>query len=101
MSMQVLIVSMALGAAAISIWISYRLPSLAPQSLRGVLMHVGAALGLCQLVPFGHGRTLDPADMPLTITGLFGLAMPTLIYCFLVGFWVVRMTQDVFSRAAR
>ena len=100
MNMQVLIMAMALGGAVISLWIAYRVPSLAPQSLRGVLMHVGAALGVCQIVPFGLNRTLDPSDLPLTMTGLFGLALPTLVYVFLVGFWVVRMTQDVFSRAS-
>jgi hypothetical protein len=100
MSMQVLIASMALGGAAISLWLAYRLPSLAPQSLRGIMMHVGGALAVCQLVSFGLGRTLDPADLPRTMTGLFGLALPALVYCFLVGFWAIRMTQDVFSRAS-
>ena len=53
MSLTVFGVCLVLGAGAIAIWISVRFPKLMPRGVRALLIHMGLALLLARLVPFG------------------------------------------------
>jgi len=92
---------LALGSAGIAVWFAYRFPALAPSGMPVLLCHVGAAFALSQLGSFVLSATLAPENQTRSLAALFGVALPVLVYCFLVGFWIARMTHDVFSRAAR
>jgi len=92
---------LALGSAGISVWFAFRFPALAPSGMPQLLCHVAAAFALSQLGSFVLPATLSPENQPRTFAVLFGVALPVLVYCFLVGFWIARMTHDVFSRAVR
>jgi hypothetical protein len=100
LSIHVFLVLLALGSAAIAVWLAYRYPNVAPTGIKHVLYHIGAAVALSQLTVAALRFTLDPNDPARTVGALFGLALPMLVYCFLVGFWTIKLTQDILGRGA-
>jgi hypothetical protein len=83
-----------LGSGAVALWADLRFPELAPRTMRGTLLHVGAALLAGQLLaPIGiHFLTGSPT---LTLVALFALGFPALTYSLLVGIWVIKMLQSL------
>ena len=89
------IVAFALGAAALALWALVRLPSFAPGSIRGALLHVGAALVLMNLaVPTGLTRAAESGTTLGVLTGAIGAALPALTYVFVATLWALRVAQD-------
>jgi hypothetical protein len=89
------IVAFALGAAGLALWALVRLPSLAPGSIRGALLHVGAALVFMHLaVPTGLTRAAESGTMIGVLTGAIGAALPALTYVFVATLWALRVAQD-------
>jgi hypothetical protein len=96
------IVAMTVAAAALALWALVRFPKLGPETLRGAIVQVAAALltGLL-LVPIGMQAALgwDSTVGPLAAVFLF--ALPGLLYVFLASLWAMRVLQDMMSRARR
>jgi hypothetical protein len=88
----------ALGSAGIAVWIAFRFPSVAPQGLRDCVIRIGAALLVTQLISVPLSSALDPSQPARAFAGLFVLALPALTYSFLAGFWLIKVTQGIFSR---
>ena len=101
MDLPVLIVSLALGAAALAIWVDVRLPSLAPTSIRGLVAHLIAALIVCQVGSMLIGATADTQQLAAMLTAVLALALPVLVYAFLTGVWMIKMAQNMLGRAVR
>lgn len=96
MSIGLLLLCFALGAGAIALWIHVRFGSgrLAPANLRAALMHVGASLVVGQLaVPLLMRLVLAEDTAILTLTAIFTIAFPALVYCLLASIWMIRMLQ--------
>jgi hypothetical protein len=82
----------ALGAGALALWVDARFPTLAPGELKPVMFHLLAAMILAQLALPPIMNFLEGSEVG-TLAGLFGAALPALIYCFLVSIWVIKTFQ--------
>lgn len=87
--------SLVTGAALLALWFDARLPMLAPAGLRAIVLHAAIALGLIHLIPGDAG---SPASVYLA---LFGIALPALIYVFLVAIWFIRHAQSALGSSMR
>jgi len=83
------------GAALLALWLDIRLPTLAPAGLRAIVLHAALALGVVHLIP---GDAASPAGVYLA---LFGIALPALIYVFLVAIWFIRHAQSALGSSLR
>jgi len=92
-SVGLVVVLIAVGGAAIALWIDARFSRLAPGDFRGIMLHAGAALLVGSLVPPGIQLLLAPESPGLTLLAIFGVAFPAIVYAFLVMFWTVKMAQ--------
>jgi fructose-specific phosphotransferase system IIC component len=93
------VVVLVIGAAGLALWFDHRFGRLAPGDIRKTMFHVLAALiAINVVVRGGLAVTLVPGDVARTMLGIFGIALPGLVYSFLVGVWVIRRTQEAFSR---
>lgn len=82
------------GAALLALWIDTRLPKLAPVTMGRVILHVGIALLTLQLIPKATSNTM-------IYVGLFGVALPALVYSFLAAIWLLRFAQAALGLGAR
>ena len=100
MSTNALVALMGVGAFAIAVWLSYRLPSLAPKSLVGALAHLFAAMATGNfVVPVVIGAAGD--DPGKVFLGVFGVGFPVLIYLFLAGVWLIKCGQRTLGGSVR
>ena len=99
MDAPVIVVSFAVGSAALAAWIFVRCPRFAPETLSRAAVHVGAAvvigqLGLLVSQALGEAR----GDV---LVFLFGIALPVIVYSFLSCLWMFRVCQDLLRGAIR
>jgi pheromone shutdown protein TraB len=84
----IFISALAIGAGLIAGWVEFRFSKLAPEDMSQILMHV--------LFSSLVTRFLFPQLMDVTLSrgliyvAIFGVALPLLVYCMLVGFWTLR-----------
>lgn len=89
------VVLIALGAAAIAVWIDTRFPGIAPRNVRGIFIHAALAVAAGQLlVPVGLDFVRSLESHVLTLVGVFGMAFPAVIYALLVGVWMIKSAQN-------
>lgn len=81
--------ALALGSAAIALWILARYATFGPRSLLWAGVHVVLAFGLLRLVPVLVGAIGD-GHLVLRYCAVFGLVLPMFVYGFLSGGWVTR-----------
>jgi hypothetical protein len=86
---------LALGGGALSLWIHVRFPNVGPRELRTVLIHVLVSFAAVQLAAPVVKLAAEASDFA-TLAGVFGVALPALIYSFLVSIWVIRTVQGAF-----
>jgi hypothetical protein len=92
---QVFVLVLGLGAALLAGWVEVRFPSLAPADLSRVMVHVLlSAAAATFLVP----NLIDAAvSRGLVLVAVFAIALPALVYCLLVGFWLLRFLSGKLS----
>jgi hypothetical protein len=95
MSTGFVLLCVALGAAAIALWVHVRLASgpLAPSSLRTALVHVGVAVVVGQLAVPLLMKLLVGVSPVVNLAAIFLIAFPALIYCLLASIWMITMLQ--------
>jgi hypothetical protein len=94
MNTGVFLVFLALGAGAIALWVDARVKGLAPSSLRGALLHVGASIVLGQLaVPLLTRLIIEGGSAAYSMAAIFGVGFPALTYCFLASIWIIKIVQ--------
>lgn len=101
MSLVVFGVFLVLGAAAIALWITVRFPKLTPHRLRPILVHMGIALLLAQLVPFGIMLPISGSAAVQLIAGIFAVALPVLVYTLLIFIWLLLVAQNALGGMLR
>jgi hypothetical protein len=101
MSVVVFGVCLVLGAAALALWITVRFPKLTPRGLRGILIHVALAMLLAQLVRFGILLPVSDSVAVQLIAGIISVALPILVYTFLIAIWLLRIAQNAMSGMLR
>ena len=100
MSIDALVVLMGVGAFLIAFWIDARFPSLAPKSLGRALLHLFAAMASGNvLVPLAFAAVAD--DPTRMFAGVFGVALPVLVYLFLAGIWLIKCGQGMLGGSVR
>lgn len=81
------------GAGAVALWIDARFPRLAPEEILKAVLHVAASLA----VGFAIGPALQSlfgSDDPLVVlVGVFAVAFPSIVYCFLAAIWFIKLAQ--------
>jgi hypothetical protein len=102
-SPQLVTILIALGAAAIALWVHVRFPRLAPAGIqpRFVLHVVACGLILKLFVPSGLALTAGVGTVSATLLGVFGIAFPGLVYTFLVTVWILKLVQSAASSSIR
>ncbi|MBA2332831.1 MAG: hypothetical protein H0V94_08595 [Actinobacteria bacterium] len=95
MTTELFVLALVTGAALLALWLDQRLPVLAPAGLRTILLHGALAFVALQLIPGGENV---PGGAYLV---LFGIALPALVYVFLVGIWFIRHAQAALSLGSR
>jgi hypothetical protein len=96
MTVQTLVLVLALGAALLALWIDVRFPRLAPQDFRTAALHVLAALLTVQLLLASgatHWGSASPAAM---VASMMTVSLPALTYEFLAALWLIKLTQALF-----
>jgi hypothetical protein len=98
MSVTMFLVLFAVGGAALALWIDVRFPKLAPAALRPALITVGISVLAAQLlVPPALQYLLGTGSWPLSLVGLFCLALPTLTFTFLAAIWVIKIFRGTLT----
>jgi hypothetical protein len=91
------LLSLGVGSALVAFWFVARFPQKTPANFSRALLHVCAAMLLGAVVPdviavlsnFGYASAL---------AAMFAVLMPVLVYTFLSGAWVLKLTADTFHR---
>ena len=90
-----LVPAIVVGAALIALWIDVRWSSLAPRRLGVRVLQVAVALVVAQYVAPRLVASLlgDDGSMVLGVAALLLIFLPSLVYVFLSGIWVLRLLQ--------
>lgn len=90
------IIALGLGAGVLAFWVQFRFPNLAPQTLGWAIFHLVVTGVLAQLTKAVFASVeLQPYG---TLALVFGLALPTLVYGFVSGMWLIRLAQGALGR---
>ncbi len=93
--------SLTVGAAVLASWVDWRLDERRPQSLTWRIAHLAAAFVVLQATTLGFKEFAgDGAGVGQRLGILFVLFLPSLVYAFLTGLWLMRTLADV-TRTAR
>jgi hypothetical protein len=83
----------AVGSAAIALWVDVRFPQLMPWSMRRLLVHLVLAVVVVYLVGPAMG-VIAASGLPAAgLASVFAVALPALVYEFLVGAWMIKLAQ--------
>jgi hypothetical protein len=96
MSTQSYIFVLGVGSALVAFWVCLRFPDLTPENFRRALIHVAIALGAGWVTPMITG-VMFPQGLVIAMAALFAVLFPVLVYTFLSGAWVVKLTQERLS----
>jgi hypothetical protein len=89
-------IALGVGAALLAFWVQFRFPKLAPQTLGWAIFHLVVTMVLAELTKTVFGRVeLQPRE---TMALVLGLALPTLVYAFVAGMWLIRIAQGAMGR---
>jgi len=92
LSINLFLVAFAAGAAAVAWWVDARFPTLAPESMRLALIHVGISIVVGQLLVPAVIKTTTGTGLPeLIFVVIVGVGLPALVYCFLSALWIMKL----------
>jgi len=96
MSSGLFIIALGIGSALLAFWVQFRFPDRAPQTFGWAIVHLVVTGVLAQLTKAVFGSVdLQPLG---TMALVFGLALPTLVYAFAAGMWIIRIAQGMLGR---
>src|SRR3954467_11599953 len=96
MSNQAFVLVVALGAAAIALWIDVRLKSRTPRRPKWTIVHLGASFVVLQVMPALVALMVAGADEPgRKMAAIFLLVLPALTYTWLSAIWLLKLLQRV------
>ena len=85
------VVALAVGAALLALWIQTRFPSLAPERFGGTMLHAAIAFALLTFATPGNDASV------LTLSGIFLVLLPALVYALLCTLWMLKLAQTAFG----
>jgi hypothetical protein len=93
---------LAVGAGAIALWIDVRLPNLRPRKLLVLFAHMLAAtVGADFVADRLQGPTAALGGDAGTLTRLFLLQLPGLVYVFIVVVWLLKLVRALTTPGVR
>ena len=93
-------VPLAIGATLLAVWVDYRFDKLRPTSLGRTAIHAAIAVAVLQATSAGaHYVVGEEAGGARRLILVFVLFLPTLVYAFLTGLWLMRALSEVASTA--
>lgn len=93
MTVTLYVVLFAIGSAVVALWITVRFPKLMPWKMAILLVHLVLALLCVYAVKPGMDVVAATGVPSPRITSVFTVALPVLVYNFLVGTWLIRLAQ--------
>lgn len=95
-------ISLAIGTALLAAWLDVRFDKRRPVSLVRRAIHAAIALAFLRTATAGaHYLIVEDASAARRVILVFALFLPSLVYAFLAGCWLVRMLGDVAATARR
>jgi hypothetical protein len=91
------LLALGVGSALVAFWFVIRFPERSPDNFNRALLHVCAAMLLGAFVPDVIG-VLSGFGWATALAAMFAVLMPVLVYTFLSGAWVLKLTHDTLSR---
>ena len=91
------LLALGVGSALTAFWFVVRFPDRTPESFPRALLHVCAAMLLGAIVP-DVIAVLTAFGFAAAVAAMFAVLMPVLVYTFLTGAWVLKLTHDTFQR---
>jgi hypothetical protein len=94
MSTQGLMFVVALGAAAIAVWLDVRLEPLTPRSAIATLGHTAGSIMALQVMPKLLTLVVAGSDSPARkMLAVMAVLLPVLVYCWLAAIWLLKLVQ--------
>jgi hypothetical protein len=94
--------ALAIGAALLAAWFDCRFDKLRPTSLGRAAIHAGIAIAVLQAATAGAQYVVgEEAGAARRLILLFALFLPSIVYAFLSGLWLMRALSEVASTARR
>jgi hypothetical protein len=91
------LLSLGVGSALMAFWFVVRFPDRTPESFPRALLHVCVAMLLGAFVP-DLIAVLSSFGFGMAMASMFAVLLPVLVYTFLSGAWVLKLTHDTFRR---
>ena len=99
MNMGLFLVLLGVGGAAIAFWIDARYPKLGPREYQVAFLHVITAVFVATLVvPPALAVTRSLPSQQATVLAIVLIGLAALVYAFLAGVWIVRVTHGLIAR---
>jgi hypothetical protein len=96
MSGQEFILVVALGAAALALWLDVRLAARTPRSVVWTIANLGGSLAALQVMPSLVTLVVAGGDDPSRqIAATLLVLLPVLTYCWLSAIWLLKLLQRV------
>jgi hypothetical protein len=96
------VVGLTIAAALLAVWVDSRFASHRPESLARRTIHILVAFLTLQAANFGsHFVIGEHSGDALRVLVVFLLFLPTLVYTFLSGLWLMRTLAEMHSTARR
>jgi len=94
--------ALAVGAALIAAWLDVRFDGRRPVSLLRRACHLAVGVAVLQATSAGLRYALgaDPSDLRQLVV-VFVFLLPSMVYAFLGGLWLMRTLADVVGLARR
>jgi hypothetical protein len=96
------VIGLTIAAALLAVWVDSRFESRRPESLARRAIHIVVAFLTLQAANFGsHFLIGEHSGDPRRMLVVFLLFLPTLVYTFLSGLWLMRTLAEMYSTARR
>jgi len=98
-SVQAFVLCLAIGAAAIALWLDVRFPRLGAGAWRRVFCHLVAAMLFIHLVMPRLAAAVRDSGTPgaFEVTAI-GVTLPAITYLFLASVWLLKLAQGAMAR---
>lgn len=99
MTTHLFVLALGVGAAAIAIWVDARFPGIAPSEYGYAFLHVLSAIAVGTfLVRPALAGVIELDPVALRAVGVLAVCLTALVYAFVAGVWVIKLTHALVAR---